>query len=76
MLLLIEARDKELVLRPLYLWERVWGSSRGSAEEVKRELDKDERDREERLSKWCSHRYLCPDDDFRGLTEKAESSWM
>jgi len=55
MLLLIEARDEELVLRPLYLWERVWSSSRGSAEEVERELDEDERAREEKLSKWSSH---------------------
>jgi AbrB family looped-hinge helix DNA binding protein len=52
MLLLIEARDGELVLRPLDLWERIWGSSKGSAEEVERELDEDERAREERLSGW------------------------
>jgi AbrB family looped-hinge helix DNA binding protein len=52
MLLLIEAREGELVLRPLDLWERVWGSGKGSAEEVERELDEDERAREERLSKW------------------------
>ena len=52
MLLLIEAREGELVLRPLDLWERVWGSGKGSAEEVERELDEDERAREERLSRW------------------------
>jgi AbrB family looped-hinge helix DNA binding protein len=52
MLLLIEAREGELVLRPLDLWERVWGSGKGSAEEVEKELDEDERAREERLSRW------------------------
>jgi hypothetical protein len=52
MLLLIEAKEGRLVLRPLDLWERVWGSGKGSAEEIERELDEDERAREERLSKW------------------------
>ena len=52
MLLLIEAREGELVLRPLDLWEKIWGSGEGSAEEVERELDEDERAREERLSRW------------------------
>lgn len=52
MLLLIEAREGELVLRPLDLWEKIWGSGKGSAEEVERELDEDERAREERLSRW------------------------
>ena len=52
MLLLIEARERELILRPLDLWEKIWGSGKESADEVERELDEDERAREERLSKW------------------------
>ena len=52
MLLLIEARERELILRPLDLWEKIWGSGKESADEVERELDEDERVREERLSRW------------------------
>ena len=52
MLLTIEVRDGEVVLRPLDLWERVWGSGKGSAEEVERELDEEEEAREERLDLW------------------------
>jgi AbrB family looped-hinge helix DNA binding protein len=52
MLLTVEVRDGEVVLRPLDLWERVWGSGKGSAEEVERELDEEEEAREERLDLW------------------------
>lgn len=52
MLLTIEVRDGEVVLRPLDLWERVWSSGKGSAEEVERELDEEEEAREERLDLW------------------------
>jgi AbrB family looped-hinge helix DNA binding protein len=52
MLLTVEVRDGEVVLRPLDLWERVWGSGKGSAEEVERELDEEEEAREERLNLW------------------------
>jgi AbrB family looped-hinge helix DNA binding protein len=52
MLLTVEVRDGEVVLRPLDLWERVWGSGKGSAEEVERELDDEEEAREERLDLW------------------------
>ncbi len=52
MLLTVEARDGEVVLRPLDLWERVWGSGKGSAEEVESELDEEEEAREKRLNPW------------------------
>jgi AbrB family looped-hinge helix DNA binding protein len=52
MLLTVEVRDGEVVLRPLDLWERVWGSGKGSAEEIESELDEEEEAREERLSLW------------------------
>jgi len=52
MLLTVEVRDGEVVLRPLDLWKRVWGSGKGSAEEVERELDEEEEAREERLDLW------------------------
>lgn len=52
MLLTVEVRDGEVVLRPLDLWERVWGSGKGSAEEVERELDEEEEAREKRLNLW------------------------
>ena len=51
MLLTVEVRDGEVVLRPLDLWEGVWGSGKGSAEEVESELDEEEA-REERLDLW------------------------
>jgi len=51
-LLLVEVRNGEIVLRPLDLWDRVWKSSRGSAEEVERELDEEERNREKRVDGW------------------------
>jgi len=43
MLLLAEAVEGKVILRPLDLWERVWGCGRGlgSAEEVERELDEE-----------------------------------
>ena len=41
-LLSIEVRDRELVLKPLDLWDRVWGCCRGSAEEAEQELDREE----------------------------------
>lgn len=50
MLLTVEVRDGEVVLRPLDLWERVWGSGKGSAEEVESELDEEEEAREKRLN--------------------------
>ncbi len=52
MLLLCETRDGEIILKPLDLWERVWKSAKGSAEEVEMELDLDEVAREERVSSW------------------------
>ena len=52
MLLTVEVRDEEVVLRPLDLWERVWGSGKGSAEEVESELDEEEEAREKRLNLW------------------------
>jgi AbrB family looped-hinge helix DNA binding protein len=52
MLLTVEVRDGEVVLRPLDLWERIWGSGKGSAEEVERELDEEEEAREKRLNLW------------------------
>ena len=52
MLLTVEVRDGEVVLRPLDLWERVWGSGKGSAEEVESELDEEEEAREKRLNLW------------------------
>ncbi|OWJ54628.1 AbrB/MazE/SpoVT family DNA-binding domain-containing protein [Pyrodictium delaneyi] len=41
-LLEVETRDGEIVLRPLDLWERVWGCCRGSAEAAEEELDGEE----------------------------------
>jgi len=43
MLLLAEAVEGKVILRPLDLWERVWGCGRGlgSAEEVERKLDEE-----------------------------------
>jgi len=41
-ILQLEVRDREIILRPLDLWERVWGCCRGSAEEAERELDEEE----------------------------------
>jgi len=41
-LLELEVRDGEIVLRPIDLWDRVWGCCRGSAEEAERELDEEE----------------------------------
>ncbi len=38
----LEVRGREIILRPLDLWERVWGCCRGSAEEAERELDGEE----------------------------------
>ena len=52
MLLTVEVRDEEVVLRPLDLWERVWGSGKGSAEKVESELDEEEEAREKRLNLW------------------------
>jgi len=44
MLLEVIVRGREVVLRPLDLWDRVWGCSkdRGSVEEVEQELDREE----------------------------------
>jgi len=44
MLLKVEVRRGELVLRPLDLWDKVWGCAKGlgSAEEAELELDKEE----------------------------------
>ena len=52
-MLVVEVEEGRIVLRPLDLWERVWGSGRGlgSAEEVERELDEEEALWEERLEK-------------------------
>ncbi|BES81784.1 AbrB/MazE/SpoVT family DNA-binding domain-containing protein [Pyrodictium abyssi] len=41
-LLEVETRDGEIVLRPLDLWERVWGCCKGSAEAAEEELDGEE----------------------------------
>ncbi len=41
-LLELEVKDHEIILRPLDLWERVWGCCRGSAEEAENELDEEE----------------------------------
>ncbi len=41
-LLELEVRGREIVLRPLDLWDRVWGCCRGSAEEAEKELDEEE----------------------------------
>lgn len=41
-LLSIEVRGREVVLKPLDLWDRVWGCCRGSAEEAEQELDREE----------------------------------
>ncbi len=38
----LEVRGREVILRPLDLWDRVWGCCRGSAEEAERELDEEE----------------------------------
>ncbi len=40
----LEVKGQEIILRPLDLWERVWGCCQGSAEEAERELDKEEVD--------------------------------
>ncbi|BEP17344.1 AbrB/MazE/SpoVT family DNA-binding domain-containing protein [Pyrofollis japonicus] len=50
-LLQVEVRDGEVVLRPLDLWERVWGCCKGSAEEAEKELDEEE-------SEWLKKRSL------------------
>ena len=52
-MLVVEVEEGRIVLRPLDLWERVWGSGRGlgSAREVERELDEEEALWEERLEK-------------------------
>lgn len=41
-LLKLEIRDREIILRPLDLWERVWSCCQGLAEEAERELDEEE----------------------------------
>lgn len=41
-LLELEVKDHEIILRPLDLWEHVWGCCRGSAEEAEKELDEEE----------------------------------
>jgi len=41
-LLELEVRGREIVLRPLDLWDKVWGCCRGSAEEAEKELDEEE----------------------------------
>ena len=54
-LLKVEVKDKKVILTPLDLWWKVWGSGKGlgSAEEVERELDEEEKLWEEkRLRKW------------------------
>jgi AbrB family looped-hinge helix DNA binding protein len=50
-LLQVEVRDGEVILRPLDLWERVWGCCKGSAEEAEKELDEEE-------SEWLKKRGL------------------
>ncbi len=47
MLLLVEVREGKIVMSPLNLWERVWGSGAGlgTAEEAERELDEEEAER-------------------------------
>ena len=44
MLLEISAKDKKVILKPIELWDRVWGCGRGkgSAEEAGLELDREE----------------------------------
>ena len=44
MLLEVRVEEGRVVLRPLDLWDRVWGSGkgRGSAEEAELELDREE----------------------------------
>ena len=44
MLLEVSVEDGRVVLRPLDLWDRVWGcgKGRGSAEEAELELDREE----------------------------------
>ena len=44
MLLEVSVEDGKVVLKPLDLWDRVWGSGRGrgSAEEAELELDREE----------------------------------
>ncbi len=43
-LLQLEVRDREIVLRPLDLWERVWGCAKGmgNVDELERALDEEE----------------------------------
>ena len=41
-LLELEVRGREIVLRPLDLWDKVWGCCRGSAEKAEKELDEEE----------------------------------
>ena len=41
-LLELEVKGREIILRPLDLWDRVWGCCQGSAEEAERELDEEE----------------------------------
>jgi len=52
-MLVVEVKEGRIVLRPLDLWERVWGCGRGlgNAEEVERELDEEEALWEKRLEK-------------------------
>ncbi len=44
MLLEVIVDEDKIILKPLDLWERVWGSGKdmGSAEEVEQELDREE----------------------------------
>lgn len=44
MMLIASVEGNKIILRPLDLWWRVWGSGKGlgTAEEVERELDEDE----------------------------------
>ncbi len=53
MLLLVEVEKGKILLKPLDLWEKVWGSGKGlgSAEEAERELDAEEAVWEKRLEK-------------------------
>ena len=43
-LLILEVRNREIVLKPLNLWERLWGCAKGlgSTEEAELELDNEE----------------------------------
>ncbi|RLE94181.1 MAG: AbrB family transcriptional regulator [Thermoprotei archaeon] len=50
MMLVARVKDREIILSPLDLWWRVWGccKGKGSAEDVERELDKEEKIWEEK----------------------------